>query len=123
MATPITVTVNNVAVQAGDTFLPPSGATIPDGYTTMSVQADMANWAATDNVFLFANFSTDGGNSWFDSAGVGTNGGVHHDRQGNVALVGFVASIPPEQAGTGVKVRIHWIVPSTQTTHGSITLT
>jgi hypothetical protein len=123
MATPITFTINSVTVQAGDTFLPASGATIPAGYTQMAVQADMSNWSTSDNVFLFASFSLDGGNSWFDSAGVGTNGGVHHDRHGNVVLVGFQASIPQEQVSAGVKIRAHWIVPSTQTSNGVITLT
>lgn len=120
-ATPITVTISNLNVNAGDHYLPAAGTTIPAGYTMLHMEFDTSNWASTDNIFVFAQYSTDSGTTWADEGGIETNGGPHFARDGvTPALPNFNCTVP---TGTGVLVRAHYIVPSSQTIpSGAITL-
>jgi hypothetical protein len=120
--TPVTITITNLLVPSGDNFMPLVGVTIPSGYSNLEVRLDLSNWAATDNIFILASYSTDGGTNWADEGGVGTNGGVHFARGSTtvVTLTGFNVDVP---TGVGVKVRAHFIVPSSQHTSGTLTLT
>lgn len=121
MATPVTVTITNLSVPSGDNFLPAVGFTIPAGYTNLDVHIDLTQWAPTDNIFLFASYSADGGATWSDQGGIGTNGGVHLAKDGITPIrPGFNVGVP---SGTGIKVRAHFNVPSSQTTSGTVTIT
>lgn len=121
MATPLTVTITNLTVPADDNFLPLVGFTIPAGYSTLEVHLDLTQWTAADNIFVFASYSTDGGTTWSDQGGIGTNGGVHLAKDGVTPIrPGFNTGVP---AGTGIKARAHFIVPSSQTVSGTVTLT
>lgn len=120
MVVPVSVTITNLNVNAGDHFLPANGQTIPSGYTQLSVALDLSNWQLTDNIFVFASYSTDNGSTWADNGGIETNGGPHFAKDGvTPALPNFTVAVP---SGTGVKVRAHYIVPSTQQISGSLGL-
>lgn len=122
MATPITVTISNLNVGQGDHFFPTGGVTIPAGYTNLHMELDTSNWLPTDNIFVFIQYSMDGGTTWADEGGIETDGGPHFARDGvTPALPNFNAQVPQ---GVGVKARVHYIVPSTQQVpSGAITLT
>lgn len=118
--TPVTFTLTNLNVPAGDNFMPANGTTIPTGYTQLTVRMDLTSWQPTDNIYVLANYSTDGGTTWSDQGGVMTNGGQHFNTDGITPLQpGFIAGVP---AGSGVKVRAHFIVPSAHQISGSLTL-
>jgi hypothetical protein len=120
-ATPLTVTITNLNVQAGDNFLPAGGSVIPAGYTQLTISLDLSQWQQTDDIFVFASYSTDGGATWSDQGGMEVNGGSHFCRGSTTQFCNatFSAGVP---SGNGVKVRAHYVVPSTQQVSGSLTL-
>jgi hypothetical protein len=95
---------------------------VPSGFTQVVFQIDFTAFLPTDTITLELQFSTDSGVTWIGGGGIGTNGGVHHDKLGNVVLAGFTAFLPAVTAGKALKARVSVTITSAGTVSGTITV-
>lgn len=105
----------NFHCKAGDNLT--SAVNVPDGITTYRLEVDVTAWTSSQVVSVAMELSQDNFATVVLGAAMTTTGGVHTDRQGNQALTGVDANMPP---GAGWRARGRINVPSPGNLTGDI---
>ena len=102
-------------VKTGDNVT--GSVVVPAGVTTYRLEADVSAWTPADTISITMELSQDGFATVVTGAAMTAQGGSATDRQGNPALPGVDANMPP---GTGWRARGRINAPSPGNLAGNV---